>query len=191
MIERLNLYDLYGYLLPGLTIIGLLWLPFGMALGIWPPFELGSAIFALIVGYVLGHILHELSRSVFPSHSVKNGFRSFPSDELLDDSDRTFSEEIKAKIRSKILDWYKIDVGERKNRGTAFAMCRNELLQKGRVSYAEQFQGLYALMRGVGAACFLASANALGWAIGSVLSGGFTLNCAQLVTLVLTLIFAL
>lgn len=157
MIERFNLYDLYGYLLPGLTLLGLLWLPFGMALGIWPLFKLGPAIFALIVGYVLGHILHELSRSVFPSHSVKNGVRSFPSDELLDDSDNTFSEEIKAKIRNKILDWYKIDVGERKIRGTAFAMCRNELLQKGRVSYAEQFQGLYALMRGVGAGCFLAT----------------------------------
>jgi hypothetical protein len=115
----------------------------------------------------------------------------FPSDELLDESDRTFSEEIKAKIRDKILDWYKIDVGERKNRLTAFAMCRNELLQKGRVSYAEQFQGLYALMRGVGAGCFLASVNVFGWAMGSVLNRDLALGWAQLVTLAATLIFAL
>lgn len=191
MIERFNLYDLYGYLLPGLTLLGLLWLPFGMALSLWPPLQLGSAIFALAVGYVSGHILHELSRWAFPSHTLRDGIRLLPSDEVLDDDDRTFSEEIKTKIRNKIFEWYKIDATKRENRRTAFAMCRNELLQKGRVSYAEQFQGLYALMRGVGAGCFLATANVFGWAIGSVLNRDLALDSAQLVTLASTLTFAL
>lgn len=190
MIERLNLYDLYGYLFPGLTILGLLWLPFGVVLRTWPPLEFGSALLALVAGYVVGHVLHELSRWFFPSHSMKNGVRSFPSDDVLDEDDKTFSAEVKERIRARILEWYNIDVKVWENRRAGFAMCRNELLQRGRISYAEQFQGMYALMRGLGAGCFLSSANVFGWAIGSALSRDLALSYALGVTLVATLGFA-
>jgi hypothetical protein len=122
---------------------------------------------------------------------MKNGVRSFPSDDMLDEDDNTFSNDVKDRIRTKILEWYKLDVSERKNRGAAFAMCRNELLQKGRISYAEQFQGMYALMRGLGAACFLSSANVFGWAIGAAVSQDLILNYVLGVTFIATLAFAL
>ncbi len=191
MVERFNLYDVYGYLLPGLTLLGLLWLPYGFVLGVWPPLELGSALFALVAGYITGHLLHELSRWVFPSHSIKNGVRSLPSDEMLEADDKTFSPDIKQKIREKIHKWYNIEAGVRENRQAAFNLCRNELLQKGRASYAEQFQGLYALMRGVSGACFLAAASFFGWVTGSLLPQSFSVACIVFILLLLAVVFAL
>lgn len=167
MIERFNLYDLYGYLLPGVALLGLLWLPYTVGPKIWPPLELASALLVLVVGYTLGHVLHELSRWYLPSYVVRRGVRSYPSDDVLDAEDKTFSASDKERIRKKICEWYGIDITVRENRQTAFRMCRNELLQKGRVSYAEQFQGMYGLMRGLAANSFLASAYFLGWAVGA------------------------
>lgn len=47
MIERFNFYDIYGYLLPGATLVGLLWLPFGIITGTWPAAQLSEAVFVL------------------------------------------------------------------------------------------------------------------------------------------------
>jgi hypothetical protein len=62
VIERLNFYDLYGYLLPGVVLTAAAWAPFGLSGCGWPSPQLSSAILALVFGYVLGTRLHEISR---------------------------------------------------------------------------------------------------------------------------------
>lgn len=39
MTERFNFHDLYGDVIPGLTLGGLLWVPFGLDARAWPDFE--------------------------------------------------------------------------------------------------------------------------------------------------------
>ena len=60
MIERFNFYDIYGYLLPGLALVGFGWLPFGLLSRSFPKNELLSAVLVLAFGYVLGHLLQNL-----------------------------------------------------------------------------------------------------------------------------------
>src|SRR3989338_1398883 len=57
MIDRLNFYDLYGYLIPGLTLLGFLWLPFHLGTTVRLPSEWASAFAAAVLGYVAGHLL--------------------------------------------------------------------------------------------------------------------------------------
>lgn len=175
MIERLNFYDIYGYLLPGLTFLGLMWLPFGLVAQRWPPAEWSSALAALVFGYIVGHVLHGLAEQAFPLEvKDRNGELRLPSDILLDDQDESFSPEVKSRLVDRIQIRFNIDVGgarnpdpevRKKRRQDAFLLCRRALLQEGGRSYAEQFQGMYALMEGVMAAGILAAAYHLGWAL--------------------------
>ena len=65
MIDRFNFYDIYGYLLPGLVLSALLGLPLALIAGKLPPAELGSALAAVVLGYVVGQIGHAFARRVF------------------------------------------------------------------------------------------------------------------------------
>lgn len=47
MVEKFNFYDIYGYLIPGLVLIGLLWVPIGLLWHVWPKAEVTSAILVL------------------------------------------------------------------------------------------------------------------------------------------------
>ena len=67
MIERFNFYDVYGYLLPGLALLGLVWLPFLILKHKWPENELLSAVVVLAIGYVVGHVLQNVATTAFPS----------------------------------------------------------------------------------------------------------------------------
>lgn len=167
MIERFNFYDLYGYLIPGIVLLALLWLPFGLADQAFLKLDFSSAIFALVFGYVAGHLLQGLALTAFPSDRPR-----FPSDFLLDEDDPTFSPDLKARLREKIKAEFGIDVGRtagadagvlKRCRQDAFMLCRRSLVQKEVASYAEQFEGMYALMRGVAAACILAIGYNLGF----------------------------
>lgn len=179
MIERLNFYDIYGYLLPGLAFLGLMWLPFGLVARHWPPGELSSALVGLAVGYITGHILQGLVAKALPSTiEDRSGEARYPSDILLDDGDETFSPEVKGRLADRILAQFGIDVSNagnpdpksrEKRRKDAFFLCRRALIKQGLASYAEQFEGMYALMRGLTAACGLAFFYHLGWALAGFL----------------------
>lgn len=179
MIERFNFYDLYGYLIPGLVFVGLLWLPFGLVAELWPPAQWTSALAILVLGYFLGHVLHGLGEQVFAVLAKDaNGKARFPSDIVLDDEDSSFSPEVKRKIAERIRARFDIDVSDAANpdpelrgnrRRDAFFLCRRALQQKESASYGEQFEGMYALMRGLMTVCILGSAYDAGWALASFL----------------------
>lgn len=174
MIERLNFYDLYGYLLPGLTLVTLLWLPYRIVnADVALPTALSSVLLTASLAYIVGHVLQALARIALPAR--KNG-RS-PNDFLLDNTDTTLSKALKQQLIDKIRTRFHIEVGDESSssertlrRSDAFLLCRAALLQNKAGLYAEQSEGMYALMRGVAAASLLGAAYNLGWSISWFLS---------------------
>ena len=166
MVERFNFFDVYGYLIPGFIFLTLLWLPYGFADRTLANIDWSSALLALVFGYILGHLVQGLAIAALPSGRPRH-----PSDILLDDGDTSFSPEVKRRLTDRILLQFNIDVRDasnpdadilRKRRTDAFMLCRRTLIQKGVASYAEQFEGMYALMRGVMAACIFGVGYYLG-----------------------------
>ncbi|MBI3014977.1 MAG: hypothetical protein HYY65_07980 [Candidatus Tectomicrobia bacterium] len=175
MIERFNFFDIYGYLLPGLAFLGLMWLPFGLTVGYWPPAEWGSALVALVLGYLAGHLIFGLAeRAIPPKMRDTQGELRFPSDILLDDGNDNFSPELKSRLVDRILIRFGIDITDAgnpepevrgKRRKDAFFLCRSAVKQKEAASYAEQMQGMYVLMQSLTVVCLLAAVYHFGWAL--------------------------
>lgn len=185
MIEKFNFYDVYGYFLPGVALLTLLWLPFGLTRGWWPK-ELSSALLAIPFAYLAGHILQTLAVNALPSEVRDprgSGRLRHPSDVLLDDEDPTFSREFKDRLAGRIRTAFRIDVAalamdgdaeaRSRRRRDAFFQCRSALIKAKTASYAEQFEGLYALMRGLTAAFGLALCYHLGWSVAGFKAGAF------------------
>lgn len=183
MIERFNFYDVYGNFLPGLAFLALIWLPIGITRQFWPGKEITSAIAVLAFAYILGHIIQTVLENAFPSKlKDSNGRRRYPSDYFLDSQAAKFSGEFRRELETAVRERFNIDLnagvpvpkGEEdtisKNRQHAFNLARNTLLQADAESYAQQFQGLYALMRGLAGAFWMGSAYMLGWALSCTLA---------------------
>jgi hypothetical protein len=166
--DRFNFYDLYGYVLPGLTLLAVLWVPFGITTR-QLPLDTASALATLAFSYVIGVLLHGLASEWIPGR-----WRSGPglpvrqpSDLLLDENDGTFLPEVKAALRTKILKRFAVDLSSNphaRHREEAFLSCRAHLVQAKASAYAEQYQGMYALHRGVLVAFFLGLPWQLSWA---------------------------
>ena len=187
MIERFNFYDVYGYLLPGLALLGLAWLPFAVIKHKWPENELLSAVAVLAIGYVVGHVLQSVATIAVPStFADSKGRRRFPSDLLLDKSNAQFSVGAKKRIREKAMQQFSIDVsagddGDKElshARRDVFLLARQTLIRDKSAGYAEQFEGLYALMRGLAVASTLGACYLFSWALSI-----WKPPCAQLIAL--------
>ncbi|GAC1538361.1 MAG: hypothetical protein NVS2B4_18410 [Ramlibacter sp.] len=165
MTDRFNFYDIYGYLLPGLVLGALVGLPFWLILGKGPPGELASAALALVLGYVLGHLLQLMAKVHLPE-------REMPSATLLRPADSRLSAVLKAllqaKVQKKLGVTFDLAAPDNKLVGEAFFLCRQDLLHSGRATYAEQFQGLYAMMRGFTLAFGAGAAYCAGLWLGTV-----------------------
>lgn len=209
MSERFNFYDIYGYLLPGGLVLALLWLPFGLLLGQWPPADWGSAVLALGLAYIAGHLLYALSEAAFSSKiKDKVGNKRLPSDLLFDkESEKVLQSSLGRDLKKRLAEqinhefqiqidvdpelWNK-DIGMRRN--AAFFQCRSFLIKNKAVVYAEQQQGMYALMRGAGAAFVFACALYAGMATGAWLGASIPpkwMFVILLMFLVLTFLAAL
>jgi hypothetical protein len=162
LIKRFNFYDVYGYFLPGSTFLILLLLPIVIIDGKLPPGELTTAVLAIGLAYIAGHILQALAVNTIPSTAKVGKARRFPSDILLD-QDHIFSSALKEKIIKKIQEVYGLDASVADQRADAFFVCRSALIKGNSVSYGEQFQGLYSLMRGLTIAFLLGAVYNAGW----------------------------
>jgi len=164
MIERFNFYDVYGYFVPGLTLIVLLWLPLGISAPTLPEADLWSALAVVVLAYVVGHMIQLLVRYSWPSKTRKHDEARYWHDVLLDDDDLTFSNAAKEKLFARMMEKFALDA-RGKGRDEAFQLCRASLVAKKIASYAEQFQGMYAMMRGLAAAFVVGAAFHLGFAV--------------------------
>ena len=188
MIERFNFYDLYGYLLPGLALLILFWLPFGLVAQSRPASELSSAVAALAVAYIVGHLLQTIAANAIPSQvQHPSGRLRHPSDVLLDPAEATFSQELRTRLAARVSSSFGLgleldkpaDEAISKKREDAFLLCRQALIKDQVVSYAEQFEGLYAMMRGLTVAFGLGGLYLGGWALSLQKSDGIrTLSAA-------------
>jgi hypothetical protein len=178
MIERFNFYDIYGYLLPGITLLGLLWLPLFVVAQKGIPAAWSSALITVVLGYAVGHLLSGLAREVFPHGKLgKDGRLRPPSDYILDNSDGTLSEPLKRQIIRRVSERFGLlvgaveepDLATSQRRQDAFFLCRRALIQSEVGSYAEQFEGMYTLMRSWSGSMVLAIAYYLGWIVGPML----------------------
>jgi len=167
MIERFNFYDVYGYLIPGAVLAGVIWIPHALVQLIALPADLTSAIVAIVVAYVAGHLLQIVAAKVVPStqpfRTGQGVVHRYPSDRLLDDDDGTLTAVIKQQLIELIQRRFALDVKLPANRGTAFLLCRNSVIAGKTASYVEQFQGMYVLMRGIASAAAIGCAYDLGW----------------------------
>jgi len=179
MIEKFNFYDVYGYLIPGLVLVGLFWVPF-VLLHRWPPGDLGSAILTLVFAYILGHVIQITVKGVIPP-KIKDPFGEvrFPSDILLD-TESLFSPKLKGKIAEGCRGLFEIDISAEKDPGNtpdtkemerisgrrreAFFRARAMLVDAGNKGYAEQFEGLYAMTAGIVVGLGVAGCYFVGWA---------------------------
>ena len=180
MIDKFNFYDLYGHAMPGLILMVLIWLPCGLVEGKLPDADLGSAVLAVVVGYVLGHVLQILAQGAFPSKFLdpRSSKLRYPSDIFLDEDNSKVLPVFRRKLLKKIKKDFGLNVRDeafaqpdpldlrQKTRDHAFRLCRSALLRGEKFSYAEQFNGMYVLMRGLVAAFLVAASFYVGWTVG-------------------------
>src|SRR4051794_30243139 len=109
MIEKFNFYDIYGYFLPGVAFLAILWVPFGLVKGAWPSSDWSSALIAAAIAYFLGHLLQNVVTNAIPSQRAK-GKNRFPSDYFLDPTDSELPHEAKSKIATYIESKFGLDL---------------------------------------------------------------------------------
>ncbi len=165
MLDRLNFFDVYAYLLPGTTWLALVSLPYFVFTGCWPSEALLSALASIIGGYILGHVLYQASREACLLRVQRLG--RYDSQILLDDADTRLSDPTKARLRSRAKELFGVELTGASDTDAArqdvFLMARALLNVRKEAFYAEQFQGMYTLSRGLAGACFLAGISYLGW----------------------------
>jgi hypothetical protein len=188
MIEKFNFYDIYGYVLPGFVLGGLVWMPFGVAFHKWPATDISSAILALMLAYIVGMLIQTLASNLIAS-TIRDTFgkQRYPSAVLLDHQDGTFVAETKTMIGKLCKSLFKLEVRagddlkdlteEELNsvsrlRNAAFSQARSTLIQNSKKSYVEQFEGLYALMRGISVALAAGCLFYLGWGGSALVKAG-------------------
>jgi hypothetical protein len=172
VIEKFNFYDIYGYFLPGLAFLGVLWLPFALVGHALPPASWSSAIIVGAAAYIAGHLLQAVATSDLPSKFPDaRGTLRYPSVMALD-ANSELSTGLKDQLETIAKQQFGLDVGVNqssdpeidKRRNEVFFFARQALIGEKAVSYAEQFQGMYALARGLSVVFCLAVSYWLGWA---------------------------
>jgi hypothetical protein len=182
VIERFNFYDLYGYLIPGLALLGALWLPLWWLAQKEIPGAWLSAAVALVVAYLTGHVVARIGQTGFP-YDKPRGLQ--PSDGLLDAQDRRLPDSVKQQIVAAIERYFALRLSavhpnERaRSLRTAFFLCRRALLREDAASYAEQFEGLYTMLRGLAAVGAMSCSYYLGWATAALLATSELITALQ------------
>lgn len=198
MSERFNFYDVYGYLIPGISLVLMLWVPFGITSHSLPDEKVTAAVGAVVIGYIIGQLIQRLAGELLSTKTARSGGQAqYPSVTLLDPSDHTLPQIAKETIQKNVTDWFGIDVHVTEDAGTnqqilnarhtAFFNCRPVVNKT--IGYAEQFQGLYAMFGGLTISFTLAAAYLLGWALAALLAADIRLDMG--IVLGIALSFAL
>jgi len=177
VIKQFNFYDIYGYLLPGIALLGLAWMPLGVVFKKWPEQDVSTAVFFVVLAYLLGHILQTIATLAIPSKVMRDdeNRQRFPSDRLLDAGMQFLGRDFKTKLAEQVRAKFNLDLHTDSDgdgtgeiffdRNTAFFLARSFLIAQKTAHYVEQFEGLYALMRGLFCAFLAGSCYLAGWAM--------------------------
>lgn len=198
MIERFNFYDLYGYLIPGIVLVIIAFVPLpiiGRDLSS-PTGEASVVIAAVVIAYLFGYFMQSMATNAIPS----SFHGQFPSTWLLDRSNDTISPPVKQRIAANARKLFDLDLGIDRDADEALAKIRNDAFMLSRtivnpkesISYAEQFQGLYSMMRGLAIDFGFGFFYMVGWALAIVDRPPIHLiaDLLLVVTLLLTLLLS-
>jgi hypothetical protein len=190
LIEKFNFYDIYGYFLPGAAFLAILCIPFGLVKNWWPSSSWSSAVIASAFAYILGHLIQSVATNAIPSKiKSRTGKLRNPSELYLDQSNEELPQPFKEKIATLVETQFNLKVQiEREDddavdkvRSSAFFLARQTLIQGKAVNYAEQFQGMYVLMRGLVCVFAVAFAYWIGWAATSMIRNHVTVGATVLI----------
>ncbi|HEX3671200.1 MAG TPA: hypothetical protein VHT92_05790 [Candidatus Cybelea sp.] len=173
MIERFNFYDVYGYLIPGgvtmlvvvlpLVLTGRIELPTGE----WPLLIVG-----VLVAYLIGHLLQTMaSTAIASSTNVAHERWKSPSALLVGSQDSSLTVEVKERLESLVRSWFGLEIAPSQVGDVALGNVRQDAFDLARrvvvksANYAEQYEGLYAMMRGLTAALWIGAAYMAGWTL--------------------------
>jgi biotin transporter BioY len=176
VIKQFNFYDVYGYLLPGVLLLAILWLPFGIFAKAWPEQDLSKAIFVGVIAYILGLLVQSVAAAIIPSTVEDEASNQrFLSEFVLDSGNHSFSADFKARLELQVQKIFGLALQVTKDgdgegaitlaRQAAFFQARAYLISKKAASYAEQFEGLYVMMRGLGCSFCIGAAYLAGWCL--------------------------
>ncbi len=173
MIDRFNFFDVYGYLIPGLSLLALSFAPLIVVGALSPDIDLGSALAWVVLGYVLGLLLHAVARHLIPAFKVQDGMDVYDSMEALDSQHCRFDASTLTRLQASIRKAFGLETAGGKSvdllrsRRDAFYCCRSWLLRRKLAGYSEQFEGMYSMFRSVSAASWMGSAYAIGFFAGT------------------------
>jgi len=144
--------------------------PFVLSWGIELNMDLAEGIVVGGAAYLVGHVLQALARPVVP-HGIKGHKWSFILLHLNGNKpERHWAPSVREQLVAAISSSFGINVEQAEDldrtRDQALRMCRAELTRSGLGSLSEQFEGMYALNRGLSAGCAAASVYLFGWATG-------------------------
>jgi hypothetical protein len=174
LIEKFNFYDVYGYFVPGAAFLAIFWVPFGVVNNFWPSSTWSSALIAAICAYIFGHLVQNIATNAIPSWEIKSstGQSRYPSEIFLDSTNHELPATAKKKIEELVRTQFGLDlkVDEPADdaiddvRHSAFLLAREILIHGKAAIYTEQFQGMYALTRGLVSVFSLGCVYWFGWA---------------------------
>jgi len=189
MIDRLNFYDLYGYLIPGVTLLMIAGLPFvvlGQSFPVaLPQGEIASAILVVVLAYIAGYFVQSMATNAVPSSFGGQ----YPSSRVLDATDHTFSPELKARIQQKAQTDFGLDLEAGSDASAAVANVRRDgffcaraaIGHAGTGAYAEQFEGLYSMMRGLAVTFGFGLFYMAGWGVSNLQAPGISTAAEALI----------
>ena len=151
--SQFNVYDIFGYLLPGAVVVVVCLAAFSQYVPISLQPTLGESAVLIVVCYIVGHFLRA---------SIADKIKAVrPSEDILSAGNRTFTEEIKSQIGDGLVSIfsapssrsYSLTNDQQQYFNLAYAL----IVQKNAAGYTPIYNSLYALYRGLLAASGLSS----------------------------------
>ncbi len=156
--NQFNVYDIFGYLLPGALVVIVSLVAFSQYVSISLQPTLGESAILVVVCYIVGH---------FVRASVADRIKGLkPSAEILAPDDRTFPDEIKTRIIESLAGVFSVSQTSHpdlaKEQQYYFDLAYALIVQKNAAGYTPIYNSLYALYRGLLAASGLSSMIVIG-----------------------------
>ncbi len=149
-VEKLNLYDFLGFLLPGMVVLYPLYLTLNCLVGInfsfIPQASILITLIILVLGYLTGHIIAGLA-NVFEVWRNKKKFNGYPSDMLLR-KDKEYIQRFKRNVK----EYFGLSDNTKEN---LFSLAYGFLVQNAVPGHYNIFNALYGLYRGLAFACLI------------------------------------
>src|ERR1051325_2775907 len=133
MKDWFNFFDVYAYLIPGFTLLGILYFPHAVATD--HPLSIGflDAVWGIIAAYLLGHMLYMVSEFALPAGdrlADSSGWK-YPSSAMLEDVSELPIDKLVAEAKKLGYDWTESGLSpkEKNDRQQQFHLsCRSSLV---------------------------------------------------------------